>query len=95
MIAIAVLSTLFSVNVRAAVDEEQMAVFEADGHKQARKDRTAEGRVEDRVARCVQELVAAQSENAASEPASPAKAAPARSESVAGDPSGIGLGIPF
>ncbi len=72
-IAIAALSAVFSVNVPAAVDEDQMAAFKADCHKYAQEDGVAGDQVEDYVAQCVQDLATAQSENVGNESAESGK----------------------
>ncbi len=63
-IAAAVMAVTVSTAALAAIDEEQMAAFEADCRKYAQEDGVAADQLEEYLASCMQDLAAAQSEAA-------------------------------
>ena len=65
--AAASMAALISVNAFAAVDEAQMADFEADCKKYAQEDGVSAEEMEGYIAQCMQDLLVSQAETAGTE----------------------------
>ena len=63
IIVAAALAVAISGSASAAIDEEQMASFEADCRSYAQEDGVADDQLEEYLAQCVQDLVSASSQS--------------------------------